>query len=134
LLAGLIFGLNYTLDKSLILDIHPLVYMFWLFSAIPILLFIFGSKSVLLSFKNKKIGAYKPIVISGLSYIIFNFLTFYAYRVGGEVGRVDAINNSEIFLIILFEFFVLKHTQGTIRKLFSASLAIAGIVMLGLVK
>jgi len=134
LLAGFIFGVSHILDKSIVLDIHPLVYMFWLFLLISAWSFLLGIRDVINSLQDKNAKSYKPIVISGIGYFLFNFLIFTAYKFGGEVGRIDAINNSQIFLIILFEFFILKHTEGTFRKIFSASLAIIGIFMLGLVK
>lgn len=135
LLAGLIFGINYTIDKSIILsDIHPLIYMFWLFLAISIWNLLFNWKENKTFSKDKSFINYKPIIISGLGYFLFNLFTFSAYKFGGEVGRIDAINNSQIFLIILFEFFILKNTKGTARKLFSAGLAILGIFILGFVR
>lgn len=134
LAAGFIFGIAYVFDKSIVLDIHPLVYIFWAFLMIAIWGFILGSRDVIISVKNKSLNEYKPIMISGLAFFLFNFFTFTAYRYGGEVGRVDAINNSQIFLIILFEYFVLKNTKGTVRKLFSAGLAVIGIYILGSIK
>lgn len=133
LAAGFIFGICYTIDKSIILEIHPLVYIFWAFSMVALWGIVLGGRSVINSIRGKKLEAYRPIIISGIGYFLFNFFTFTAYKLGGEVGRVDAINNSQIFLIILFEFFVLKHTEGIIRKLLSAGLAIGGILMLNMV-
>jgi len=134
LLAGLIFGVGYTLDKAIVSDTHPLVYIFWAFMMIAAWGFFLGNKSVINSIKDKKLISHKPIVISAIGYFLYNFFTFTAYTYGGEVGRIDAINNSQVFLIILFEFFILKHTEGTARKLLSAGLAVAGIFILGTVK
>ena len=134
LVAGLIFGVSYVLDKSILLNIHPIVYIFWSFLLIAVWGFLLGNKAVINSIKNKKLKNYKPIMVSGAGYFLFNFFTFTAYGIGGEVGRIDAINNAQVFLIILFEFFVLKQTRGTARKLFSAGLAILGIFILGVVK
>ena len=134
LVAGLIFGVSYVLDKSILLNIHPIVYIFWSFLLIAVWGFLLGNKAVINSIKNKKLKNYNPIMVSGAGYFLFNFFTFTAYGIGGEVGRIDAINNAQVFLIILFEFFVLKQTRGTARKLFSAGLAILGIFILGVVK
>ncbi len=134
LVAGLFFGILYALDKSIVADIHPLVYIFWSFAMIAVWGFILGGKSVVGSLKGKELSSLKPIAISGVGYFLYNFFTFTAYTFGGEVGRVDAINNAQIFLIIIFEFFILKHTKGTARKLLSAGLAIAGILILGFIK
>lgn len=135
LAAGSIFGIAYVIDKSIILlNVSPLVYMFWIFLFISIWSFLFDIKNVSSSLKNKSLVSYRSVAISGAGYFLFNFFTFSAYKIGGEVGRIDAINNFQIFLIILFEFFILKHTDGTARKLFSAGLAVLGIFILGLVK
>jgi drug/metabolite transporter (DMT)-like permease len=132
LLAGSMFGISYTLDKGIVQNIHPFIYIFWTFLFISTWGFIVNSKDVISSIRSKKIKLFTPILISSIGYFLYNLFTFSAYRVGGEVGRVDAINNSEIFLIILFEFFILKHTKGTIRKILSAVLAVLGIVLLKL--
>ncbi len=134
LLAGIIFGVSYVLDKSIVTSVHPFVYIFWSFLMISVWGFIFNSKTVLESIKNKKPTFYGPIMISGIAYFLFNFFTFTAYRFGGEVSRVDAINNSQVFLIILFEFFILKNTEGIMRKIISAILAVMGILLLATVK
>lgn len=134
LAAGSIFGVSYVIDKSIILNIDPIIYMFWIFLFISIWSFLFDIKGACNLLKIKSMDSYWSIVISGIGYFLFNLFTFSAYKIGGEVGRIDAINNSQIFLIILFEFFILKHTKGTARKIFSAGLAILGIFILGLVK
>ncbi len=56
-----------------------------------------------------------------------------SYGRGGEVGRIDAINNSQVVLIILFEYFILKHTKGTFKKIFAAVLVVLGIYILSVV-
>lgn len=134
LAAGAIFGIVYTLDKSIVSEVHPLVYLFWAFLAIPIWGFVFGSREIVRSLKGKRPGAYVPIAVSGVGYLLFNILTFTAYSLGGEVGRIDAINNTQVFLIILFEYFILKHTEGTLRKAVSAAMAVAGVLLLGLMR
>ncbi|HIP50054.1 MAG TPA: hypothetical protein EYG99_01250 [Candidatus Pacebacteria bacterium] len=134
LAAGGIFGVAYTLDKSIVLDVHPLIYIFWTFLMIAIWGFVIGGKDVIQSVKGKEFSAYKLIIMSGFAYFLFNFFTFSAYRYGGEVGKIDAINNSQIFLIILFEYFVLKHTKGISRRVVPAVLAGIGICILGMTR
>jgi drug/metabolite transporter (DMT)-like permease len=57
--------------------------------------------------------------------------TFVAYSQHGEVGRIDAINNSQVFLILLFEFLVLRHTKGFAIRLLAAAIAFTGVYLLG---
>ena len=118
-LAGLIFGICYVLDKTIVLTIEPLVYMFWTFLLAAVFGFLVKPKSVISSLKGKGIDAYRLVIFSGISYFLFNFFTYTAYRLGAEVGKVDAINNTQVFLIILFEFFILK--QKTTINLFMIS-------------
>ncbi len=131
LFAGLIFGVAFTIDKSIMRDIQPLVYIFWSFPLISIWGLIFGYKKVIGSLRRKKFSAYKPIAISGVAYLLYNIATFSAYHVGGEVGRVDAINTAYIFIVILFEYFFLKSKNGVGRKIIATALAVLGIFFLG---
>jgi drug/metabolite transporter (DMT)-like permease len=132
LLAGCLFGVTFTLDKSLVTQIHPLVYIFWAFFMTAFFGFIFNPRSVINSVANKPWKTFVPVFISGLAYLFYNVFTFFAYRLGGEVGKVDAINNSQIFLIIAFEFLILKHTKSTGRKIVTALIAFTGVLILGL--
>ena len=131
LLAGLLFGTTYTLDKMIVLNIHPINYIFWSFTSVALFGFLLGSKKIINVVKKSKLKDYKPILFSGIGYFIYNFSTFTAYTLGGEVGRVDAINNSQVFLIILGEYFILKQKQGLVRKLLTALVAFAGVLILG---
>lgn len=131
LIAAVIFGVAYTLDKSIVSNIDPIIYIFWAFFLVAFFGFLFNPKEVLLSLKGKKITDFKPIVFSGMSYFLYNLFTFKAYVFGGEVGKIDAINNSQIFLIILFEYFILKHKGSIVRKLLTAFVAYIGVGLLG---
>ncbi len=131
LLAGLLFGITYTLDKSILLHVPAIIYIFWAFFLVSLFGFLFNPRNVLHSLKGKQITAFKPIVFSGFGYFLYNFFTFTAYKLGGEVGRIDAINNSQVFLIILFEFLILKHKTSFKRKLLTAVIAYIGVFILG---
>ena len=131
LIAGLLFGTTYTLDKLIVLNIHPINYIFWSFTSVAFFGFIISSKKVIHAIQKTKRNEYKPIVYSGIAYFIYNYATFTAYTLGGEVGRIDAINNSQIFLIILVEYFILNQKQGLIRKIITAIIAFSGILILG---
>jgi len=131
LLAGILFGLTYSLDKLIVNRVEPLIYIFWGFMFVSLFGFIHNPKQVVTSVRNSKFVDYLPIFVSGIGYFIYNICTFYAYKLGGEVGKIDAINNSQVFLIILFEYFIFKHTEGIFRKLIFASMAFTGVYILG---
>src|SRR4030042_4842635 len=132
LLAGVMFGIVYVLDKRMVMSVEPINYIFWCFLVSSFFGFLLGGKTVIKVLQKSKLGDFKPVLFSGIGYFLYNFLTFKAYTVGGEVGRIDAINNSEVFLIILFEYFLLKHKDDLVRKLLTAGIAFTGVVILGL--
>jgi drug/metabolite transporter (DMT)-like permease len=131
LLSGMLFGICVTFDKSILQEISTPVYMFWVFLFGALFGFLARPMSVIRSVKGKSFGSYRLIAFSGICYFIFNLLTFSAYVVGGEVGKVDAINNTTVFWIILFEYFILTHAAAIKRKLAVAAVAYTGIVLLG---
>ena len=57
---------------------------------------------------------------------------FLSYRLGGEVGKIDAINNTQIFLIIVFEYIVLKQKGELVKKLVATTLAFMGVLLLSI--
>ena len=134
LLGGFFFGISAVLDKSIVLEVHPLVYLSLSFFLVAFWGFLFGMKQVLIFARSSNRIAFGWIMVSGIGYFLYNICVFFAYKYGGEVGKIDAINNLEIFLIILFEYIFLKHTQGTLRKVFSATLVIIGVYLLGIVQ
>lgn len=131
LFAGLLFGTMYTLDKSIVINTHPIIYIFWAFLLTSIFAFSVGIKENTRILTTLTFTDFKPILISAAGYFFYNICTFFAYKVGGEVGRVDAINNSQVFLIILVEYFVFKQREEILKKVLSATAAIFGILILG---
>jgi len=132
LLAGIFFGSTFVFDKLIVTnDIHPIVYLFWSFTIIALIIYLFNLKDIKKGFTKTKIRHLKPIFISGVGYLLYNLCTFMAYSVGGEVGKVDAINNSQIFLIIVFEYLILKQKEDVVRKIVTAIIAFTGVLILG---
>lgn len=133
LLAAVLFGLSYTLEKTASIQVPTLIYMFWAWSLSSMVLFVSNPKTVVSNVKQSQIRDYYPVAISSLGYFLFNFFTLTAYKLGGEVGVVDAINNTQIFIIILVEYFIFKHSEGLWKKIVSAILAFAGVALLSYV-
>lgn len=131
LIGSIIFGINFTLDKFIVVNTHPMIYMFWIFLLIPIIGFLSSPKTVIDTIKKSQLSDFKALFISAIAYLVFNLCTFYAYSKGGEVGKVDAINNTQVFLIIVAEFFILKQRDNIWRKLITAFIAFIGIWILG---
>lgn len=131
LLAGVLFGVTYAIDKKFVLECSPVIYFFWVTIAVSIFGMAREPGKRLRTIVKLSRQDWGPILVSTLFYIIFNMCTFYAYIFGGEVGRIDAINNCQVFLIIAVEYFLYKQQEGVGRKLLSGSLALAGIICLG---
>lgn len=132
LLSGIIFGVCFTLDKSIVTVLPLWVFVFWNFLIVSLIGFLMNAKHIVTAVKGKPLSAYKLIIVSGIAYFIYNLCTFSAYQVGGEVGKVDAINNTAVFFIIAFEYLILMHKMSIKRKVFAAIIAYIGIALLGL--
>ncbi|MEK7646509.1 MAG: EamA family transporter [Patescibacteria group bacterium] len=131
LAAGFFYGICFVIDKGTVATITPAVYVFWLFLLSAFLCFMSNPKEVVVSIRNESFPTFKIIILTNICFLLYNLLTYTAYTAGGEVGKVDAINSSQIFLIILFEYFILKHKGSIGRKLLAATIAFAGVLIIG---
>jgi len=127
-----VFYLAFVLDNGIVLLVDPLIYMFWVFLLTAFFGFLLKPLTVIRSLKGRGFDAYRLIIVSGICCRLFNLFTYNAYRLDAEVGKVDTINNTQVFLIILFEFFILRHRTSLKRKIFTALLAYAGVILLGM--
>jgi drug/metabolite transporter (DMT)-like permease len=131
LLSGILYGAAYYLDKSIVQAVHPLAYIFWVYAGLAVCTFFINPIKTVKSLQAKSSGLVKLVVVSSTGFILYNLLTFFSYTVGGEVGKIDAINNSEVFLIVLFEYFILKQKTSIARKLITTLIAFIGVMLLG---
>jgi len=129
--AGL-YGIGFTIDKAFSLSLTPHIYQILFAFSIGLTGLLFRKKQIISDLKKVELSTLKIMGVSALTFFIWNKLNFVAYSVGGEVGRIDSINNSVIFLIILMEFFFLKDRSNLKKKILSAVIAMAGVTMLGL--
>lgn len=132
LLSGVIFGICFFIDKSIVQSINPIIYISWSFFLVPLFAFLFRPREVITSVRQNDIRAFRPIFFSAIGYLLYNIMTFSAYRAGGDVGSVDAINNTAVFLVILFEFGIMRHRHSLVRKLATALVAYIGVMLIGL--
>jgi len=132
--GGALWGVAFTIDKSFATTINPLFYLslFCLITGLSGL--IYRSKVILSEIKIISKKSYKSIFWTAAFGTAFNAFTFLSYSHGGEVGRVDAINNTMVFLVIILEFLILKEKQNIFRKLIAAAIAIVGVTILALAK
>lgn len=129
-LGGVFYGLAYTADKHFVISTSPDFYQIFLCFSVGLASFVFRPKQIILELSKFK----KTLVPSIISAIIFFFLyqkfLFWAISVGGEVGRIDVLNNTTIFVIILLEVILLKERNNLSKKIFAAIIASIGATIL----
>ena len=134
LLGGMCFGVAFTIDKSFVSTLSPFMYLGLLCLTVAIVSLIFGIKLIIKETKTLVKKNVLPILSSGTFFSAFNLFTFFAYKNGANVGVADAMNNSSVFLVILAEVLFLKDRTNLKRKIISATMAILGIILIGVVK
>lgn len=129
LVGGLLSGIVLTTDKLLttLMDIRLLQVVYVLTYLVVTLFF---RPDTFKELKTINWSLCKRIILVALCYFIFNKFILLAYSVGGEVGKVDVVNNSSIFVIILLETIILKDRSNLFKKLFSALLVFIGFYFL----
>lgn len=130
-ISAIVYGVLTSIDKSLSININVHIYQILNVAVFILFSLIFASKRIFTEIKSVDRVSVRPIMISAVGFTIFNKLTFLAYSVGGEVGKVDAVNNTSLFLIIILEIFVLKDKSNLTKKIIGSILAVTGILILG---
>lgn len=133
LLGGVCFGVAYTIDKSIVVTLSPYMYLALMCFSVAFVSLVFGGRVIVKESKMMVARNFVPIMSAGLFCSAFNLFTFFSYRNGANVGIADAMNNSSIFIVILLEILLLKDRSNLVRKLVAACVAIAGIVVIGVV-
>ncbi len=126
-----LYGIAYTIDKQFSITMNPHIYQILFCYAIAIMTLVFRGNKVVKDLKKVDFGLFKIIFGSAILFFIFNKLNFVAYSIGGEVGKIDAINNSVIFFVIILEILILKDKSSLARKISGSILCFAGILLLG---
>jgi drug/metabolite transporter (DMT)-like permease len=134
LAGGIFYGIAYTVDKSFVINLDATTYQIFFGFSIAFVSLLFRGKLIIKDLKRANWGNYKMMFLSGVTFFFFNRFTFLAYENGGDVGRVDAINNASIFLVMIVDYFLLKQKTGIKRKLLAAILAFVGVLILGFTK
>lgn len=134
LLGGLFFGMAYTDDKYFVLSSSPDFYQIMLCFSVGMASFVFRPRQII-----TELGKFqKKLIPSIISSVIFFFLyqkfLLQALSIGGEVGRIDVLNNTTIFVVILLEVFLLKERKGLKKKILAAVIATIGATVLVLAR
>lgn len=128
LAGGFAFGLAFSIDKSFVIgNIYPTLYVGLLCLTVALISLLLGYKTIKNDVKGLVLADYKPMFLSAVFGTMFNTFTFFAYLNHGDVGKVDAMNNSVVFFVILFEVLLLKERTNLKKKLLAAAIAVLGI-------
>ena len=130
LFGGICFGIAYTLDKSFALQLPPGMYVALLCFSVAIVSIVLRGKHIISEAKPLKLHNFYPMFASATFGTLFNFFTFKSYGLGGNVGVVDAMNNANVFLVILMEILLLRDRSNLTKKIIAAGLVGAGIWLL----
>lgn len=134
LLGGVCYGFAYTIDKFLALQIPPLLYVSLLCFSVGLASLIFGHGLIVHEASKLKLINYVPMAIVATFGTLFNLFTFMSYRRLGQVGVIDALNNSAVFIVILLEIIILKDRSNLFKKITCATIAFVGVVILSRLK
>ena len=131
LIGGGLYGLAYTIDKHFSIQLNPHIYHIFFAFSIALNSLLFRFKKVQKDTAKVTRTLLSTMFLSAVMFFVYNKFTFMAYASGGEVGRLDAINNSAIFLVLLFEIIVFKDRKQLLLKVICATLAFFGVLILG---
>lgn len=134
LMGGLCYGVAYTLDKSLVANVSPALYVSLMCISVAVVSLTLKSKQIISEARLLKKQNYYPMISSAFFGTLFNFFTFMSYSKGGNVGSIDALNNSSIFIVILLEIVILKDKSNLFKKVVCAVIALSGIFLLSRIK
>jgi len=125
-------GWHYTIDKSIVIEMSPFMYLGLMCLGVAIVSIIVSYKLIAKDTKKMTAKNYRPIFASAFFYSAFNLFTFFAYVNNANVGIADGINNTTIFLVILLEIFLLKDRNILLKKLLCAMVATFGVILIGI--
>lgn len=133
LLGGLVYGFTFTLDKSFIVaGISPFWYLGFMSGSVGVVSAILGFKIIRDDLRKLEFNDFYPMFSSAFFGVLFNLMTFFAYVNHGDVGKIDAINNSVVFVVILAEYLFFKERDSMLKKVLASILAFVGMAILAI--
>jgi len=132
LLGGIFYGFAYALDKHFVLNSSPDFYQIMLCFAVGMASLIFSPVRIVRELKKYHSGLLLSILSSTVFFFLYQKFYFLAYTRGGEVGRIDVLNNTTIFIVIILEYYLLKDRSNLRQKLLSAVVAVIGATLLSI--
>lgn len=134
LVGGIFYGIGYTADKHFVLSSSPDFYQICLCFSVGFASLFFRPKTIFKEIKKVHRGLAISIVSSIAFFFLYQKFLLKALSIGGEVGRIDVLNNTTIFIVILLEIILLKEKNNLLKKVVSAVVATIGATILVLAK
>lgn len=134
LLGGLFYGLAYTADKYFVISTSPDFYQILLCFSVGMASFVFRPKQIISELNLFQRKLIPSIISATIFFFLYQKFLFWAISIGGEVGRIDVLNNATVFVIIFIEVLFLKERNNLPKKLISATVASIGAIILALAK
>lgn len=131
--SAVIYGIVANVEKIVWLDFDPFIFRLY-YSLFSIALFgIIYPKDLKQDFKYTKEGYFRWInLLASLSFSVWNICSLLAFKYGAEAGKLDAINNASIFIIILLEVIFLHNRDNLKLKIVLSVLTFIGMFLLRL--
>lgn len=132
--GAVLYGVGYTIDKSFSISMAPHLYQILFSFFIMLSGLLYRGRIIIKDISKIGRDTLLSATIAAFSFFLWNKLNFVSYSIGGEVGRIDSINNSVIFIIIILEFFILKDKSNITKKIIAALIAFIGVTLLAIAK
>jgi drug/metabolite transporter (DMT)-like permease len=133
IISAMFYSIGWLLDKYFGLNVDFFIFRF-LYSIVNMIIFFMidinemaeGHKA----FNEKPKKLIIPLIVVSFLYFAYSFAYMAAYKNGAEAGKVDAINNIGVFVVIALEAFILKDKTNLLKKIVSAIICVIGVSLL----
>lgn len=134
LTGGILYGVSYSIDKSIVGTINPIIYQAIICFLVAFFSLVFKPKLIIKESKLINRTALKSMFLAAILFYFYQVCLFNAYKYGGEVGKISFISNTSIFLVFIFEMLILKNTSDISRKILGSIIVFAGATLIVLAK
>jgi len=133
ILSAVFYSIGWLLDKYFGLNIDFFIFRF-LYSIVNLVIFFMVDIQEMdrshKAFNEKPTKLILPLLAVSFLYFLYAFAYMAAYKDGAEAGKVDAINNIGVFVVIALEAFILKDRTNLVKKIVAAIICVIGVSLL----
>lgn len=134
LIGGIFYGIAYTTDKYFVITTSPDFYQIALCFSVGMASLIFRPKQIVTEMKLFQAKLIPSILSAIFFFFLYQKFLFKAISIGAEVGRIDVLNNTTVFVVIFLEVFLLKERHNLPKKIIAAIIATIGATLLAIAK